>query len=208
MPVDSSLEKTADRPARAVASSGVVPLLVVGGLLAAVVAAALLAAAGEPIGPGVVNAYGPTVIRVAAEIGCALTVGALLFAAFLAPPQQSGTMAVAGYAGLRMASWAAILWFVSAVVSVPFAAATAIGKPVTDVLDTRTLVELTKQLPEAKAWLFTAAVISRATRCRCTWWRRRCGSAAWSRCSHTAAGPGSTSRSRSPGSPRSPSVAG
>src|SRR6266540_193191 len=67
-------------------------------------------------------------------------------------------MAVAGYAGLRMASWAAILWFVSAIVSVPFAAATAIGKPVTDVLDTRTLVELTKQLPEAKAWLFTAAV--------------------------------------------------
>jgi putative copper resistance protein D len=174
VPVDSSLEKTADssRPPRAEASAGVVPLLVVGGLLAAVVAAALLAVAGEPIGHGVVNAYGPTIIRVAAEIGSALTVGALLFAAFLAPPQQSGTLAVGGYASMRMASWAAILWFVSAVASVPFAAATAVGKPVTDVFDTRTLVDLIKQLPEAKAWLLTAAialVIAVASRIVLSW---------------------------------------
>jgi putative copper resistance protein D len=149
-----------------------VPLLVVGGLLAAVVSAALLAVAGEPAGPGVVNAYGPTVVRVAGEIGCALTVGALLFAAFLAPPQKSGTLAVSGYAALRMASWAAVLWFVSALVSVPFAAATAVSKPVTEVLDTRTLVDLIKLLPEAKAWLFTAAiavVIAVASRIVLSW---------------------------------------
>ncbi len=160
MPVDSSLEKTADsaRPHRAPAGQGIVPLLVVGGLFAAVLAAALLALAGDPVDPGVVNAYGPTVIRVTAEIGCVLTVGSLLFAAFLAPPQQSGTLAVSGYAAMRMASWAAALWFVSALVSVPFAAAAAIGRPVTSVLDTRTLINLIDLLPEAKAWLFTAAV--------------------------------------------------
>ncbi len=160
MPVDSSVEEAADstRPHRALASPGIVPLLVVGGLFAAVLAAALLALAGDPVGPGVVNAYGPTVVRVATEIGCVLTVGSLLFAAFLAPPQKTGTLAVSGYAALRMASWAAALWFVSALVSVPFAAATAIGKPVTSVLDTRTLINLIDLLPEAKAWLFTAAV--------------------------------------------------
>lgn len=160
MPVDSSLEETADsaRPHRALASPGIVPLLVVGGLFAAVLAAALLALAGDPIGPGMVNAYGPTVVRVAAEIGCVLTVGSLLFAAFLAPPQKSGILAVSGYAALRTASWAAALWFLSALVSVPFAAATAIGKPVTSVLGTRTLINLIDLLPEAKAWLFTAAI--------------------------------------------------
>ena len=170
MPVDSSVKKTADssRPSRAVASAGVVPLLVVGGLLAAVLAAALLALASEPSGPGVVNAYGPTVVRVATQLGAALTVGGLLFAAFLAPAQKSGTVAVAGYAALRMTSWAALLWFVSALVSVPFAAATAVGKPVSEVMDTRTLVDLVRQLPEAKAWLFTAA-IAVATRIVLSW---------------------------------------
>jgi cytochrome c oxidase assembly factor CtaG/putative copper export protein len=158
VPLDSSVKKTADSPQRAAASTGIAPLLLVGGLLAAVIAAALLALVGEPLGPGVVNAYGPTVVRVAAEIGSVLTVGSLLFAAFLAPPQKSGTVAVSGYAALRMASWSALLWFLSALLEVPFAAATAVSKPVTDVLDTRTLVDLIRLLPEAKAWLFTAAI--------------------------------------------------
>jgi putative copper resistance protein D len=133
-------------------------LLVVGGLLAAVLSAAILALASSPAGPGVLNAYGPTVIRVATEIGAVLTVGSLLFAAFLVPPQKSGVLDVAGYAALRMASWSALLWFLSALISVPFDAATAVGKPVSEVFGTKAMFTLIGLLPEAKAWLFTAAV--------------------------------------------------
>ncbi|HEV2780482.1 MAG TPA: cytochrome c oxidase assembly protein [Actinophytocola sp.] len=156
MSVDSPPEKAADSPRAARVS--VVPLLVVGGLLAAVLASALLALTGQQLDPGLVNAYGPTVVRVAAQIGAVLTVGSLLFAAFLVPPQKSGTLDVAGYSALRMASWSAALWFVSALVSVPFTAATAIGKPVSDVLGARTLLDLVSLLPETKAWLVTAAI--------------------------------------------------
>ena len=76
---------------------------------------------------------------------------ALLFTAFLAPPQKSGTVAAAGAAALRMANWAALLWCGAAMLSVPFTAATAVGRPVSTILDGRTLVNLVGVLPEAKA---------------------------------------------------------
>jgi cytochrome c oxidase assembly factor CtaG/putative copper export protein len=143
---------------RASANPGLVPLLVVGGLFAAVLAAALLALAANPAGPGVIDSYGPTVVRVISEIACVLTVGSLLFAAFLAPPQRSGTLAVAGYAAMRTASLAAILWFLSALVLVQFTSAAAFDKPVTSVPGLRVLIDRIGVLPDAKAWLVTAAV--------------------------------------------------
>ncbi|MFL6142480.1 MAG: cytochrome c oxidase assembly protein [Labedaea sp.] len=153
--VDSPAEKPASRAA---AGAGVVPLLIVGGLFATLIAAALLTLAAGPLDANLINAYGPTVVRVVAEIGCVLTVGSLLFAAFLVPPQRSGMLDVAGYAALRMASWSAGLWFVGSVVLVPFTAAASLGKPVSAVLEPRTLVNLIDVLPEAKAWVITAAI--------------------------------------------------
>ncbi|HEU5471167.1 MAG TPA: cytochrome c oxidase assembly protein [Actinophytocola sp.] len=135
-----------------------VPLLVVGGLFAAVFATALLTLTAGPLDANLVNAYGPIVVRVAAEIGCVLTIGGLLFGAFLVPPQRSGVLDVAGYAALRMAGWSALLWFAAALLSVPFTVATAVGKPVSVILSGRTLIDLVGVLPEAKAWLVTAAV--------------------------------------------------
>lgn len=155
MSVDSPPEKPA--PLK-VSGAGAVPLLVVGGLFAALIAAALLTLAAGPLDRDVINAYGPTVVRVIAELGGVLTVGSLLFAAFLVPPQQSGTLDVAGYAALRMASWCAALWFAGAAVLVPFTVASAVGKPVSAVLEPRTLFSLANLLPDAKAWMITAAV--------------------------------------------------
>jgi putative copper resistance protein D len=154
--VDRPLEKPA--PPRAATGAGVVPLLVVGGLFATLIAAALLSAAAGPLDPDVINAYGPTVVRVIAEIGNVLTVGSLLFAAFLVPPQVSGTLDTAGYAALRMAGWSAALWFAGAALLVPFTAASALGKPVSTVLEPRRLLELVNLLPDAKAWMITAAI--------------------------------------------------
>jgi putative copper resistance protein D len=153
--VDSPPEKPA--PVKA-SGANAVPLLVVGGLFAALIAAALLTLAAGPLDRNVINAYGPTVVRVIAELGGVLTVGSLLFAAFLVPPQRSGTLDVAGYAALRMASWCAGLWFAGAAVLVPFTVASAVGKPVSAVLEPRTLFSLANLLPDAKAWMITAAV--------------------------------------------------
>lgn len=43
-------------------------------------------------------------VRAVAEVGMVLTIGALLLAAFLVPPQRSGYLDVAGYRALRTAS--------------------------------------------------------------------------------------------------------
>jgi cytochrome c oxidase assembly factor CtaG/putative copper export protein len=169
--VDSPPEKAAESP-RTAAGTGVVPLLLVGGLFAVLIAAALLTLAAGPLDPDVVNAYGPTVARVIAELGCALAIGSLLFAAFLVPPQKSGTLDVPGYAAMRMASWSAGVWFVGSALLVPFTAASALGKPVSVVLEPRTLLNLIDLLPDAKAWMITAAlalVIAVGARVVLTW---------------------------------------
>jgi putative copper resistance protein D len=160
MSADSNLQQAGGRvpPVRAASGAGIAALLVVGVLLAGVVSAALLTLAGAAGGGGVVNAYGPTVVRVVTELGCVLTVGALLFAAFLVPPQRSGVLDVGGYAALRTAGWAALLWCAGALLAVPFTAASAVGKPLSAVLSAPTLTTLIGQLPETKAWLLTAVV--------------------------------------------------
>ena len=39
-----------------------------------------------------------------------LTIGGVLLAAFLAPPQRNGYLDGTGYRALRMASWSAVGW--------------------------------------------------------------------------------------------------
>ena len=87
-----------------------------------------------------------------------LTIGAVLLAAFLVPPQRSGYLDVAGYRALRAASWAAAGWTVAAVLLVPLNVADALGRPVGDVLDAGLLVDLVPRLSAATAWMLTALV--------------------------------------------------
>ncbi|MDQ3577802.1 MAG: bifunctional copper resistance protein CopD/cytochrome c oxidase assembly protein, partial [Actinomycetota bacterium] len=159
MSVDSPPGKRVQR------GSGVTPLLLVGGLFAAVLAAALVVLTGGNryllLGlptPDAFTEHGLTVVRVIAEIGSVVTIGSLLFAAFLVPPQKSGVLDVGGYAALRSASWGAAVWFVGSLLSAPFTAADAVGRPVADILQTDILINLVGTLSQAKAWLFTAAI--------------------------------------------------
>ncbi|SER67532.1 cytochrome c oxidase assembly protein [Actinokineospora terrae] len=172
MSADSSTETR--RP-----GSGLAPLLVVGGLLAALVGAALVAASGSdryvlqglPT-PDAFTEHALTVVRVLTEIGCVVTVGSLLFAAFLVPPQRSGVLDVGGYAALRMATWGAVVWFIGALVSAPFTAADAVGRSITTVLRGDVLFTLVGSLSQAQAWLLTAGialVVLIATRFVLTW---------------------------------------
>ncbi|PPK69004.1 cytochrome c oxidase assembly protein [Actinokineospora auranticolor] len=172
MPQDSATDTR--RP-----GSGLAPLLVVGGLLAALVGAAIVAASGgdryELQGlptPDAFTEHALTVVRVLTEVGCVVTVGSLLFAAFLVPPQRSGVLDVGGYAALRMASWGAAVWFVGALLSAPFTAADAVGQSITSVLQTDVLLNLLGTLTQAQAWLLTAAlalVVLVGTRFALTW---------------------------------------
>jgi putative copper resistance protein D len=134
----------------------VLPLVIIATPFAALVAVLLLSISTADATSDV--RFG-SVVRVCADAGAVLTVGSLLFAAFLAAPQKSGTLAANGYAALRAAAWSALLWAVAAVASVPFLVADAIGKPVLTVLgDPDTMFELVGALEQAKAWLITAGV--------------------------------------------------
>ena len=141
------------------------PLLTVSVILAAVIAVAVVALTGGATyviaglpDPGVVTHYGLGVVRVLADAASVVCVGSLLLAAFLVPPQQSGTVARDGYAALRTAGTAAWVWFVAAIASVFFTAADGAGKPVTDLFSPEVLLDLVDAIEQPKAWLVTAAI--------------------------------------------------
>ncbi|ONI77354.1 copper resistance protein CopD [Actinosynnema sp. ALI-1.44] len=153
------------------------PLLVVGGVLAILVAAALFALVSNRYvvgvaNPGAFTAYGMITLRVIAEISSVLVIGSLLFAAFMVPPQTSGVLAVDGYAAVRTANWAAVVWCVSALLSIPFTTADTFGRPVSQLFDIQTLVDLAPNSEPTNTWLITAAIaflIAVGTRLVLTW---------------------------------------
>ncbi len=124
--------------------------------LAAVVAAVLLS---YSAGDTTLDVRLGAVVRVCADAGAVLTVGSLLLAAFLAVPQKSGLLAVGGYAALRAAAWAALLWCVAAFASVPFMVADAVGKTAAEMLaDPTAMWNLVGLLEQAKAWVLTGVI--------------------------------------------------
>ncbi len=115
-----------------------------------------LAALGLP-DPGLLTRAGLPAVRVLSECAAVVTVGSLLLAAFLVPPQASGYLDTGGYAALRTARVAALVWALTAALMVPLTAAVAIGRPVTDLLDPRLLTALS-ELPQTGAWALTAGI--------------------------------------------------
>ncbi|MBW4720788.1 cytochrome c oxidase assembly protein [Saccharothrix obliqua] len=141
-----------DAPARST-RTGLVPLLVVGTAIAALLAAGIAAATGG-------DRSGLLVVRVLTESAAVVTIGSLLLAAFLVPPQANGRLAADGYAALRTAAWAALVWTLGAVAAVPFTAADALGQPVTALLDPSVLFSVAGFLEQAKAWMVTAVIVA------------------------------------------------
>jgi cytochrome c oxidase assembly factor CtaG/putative copper export protein len=138
---------------------------VVNTVLAALLAVGLVAltgAAGYVIAglpdPGALTRYGVTAVRVLVEAASVVCIGSLLLAAFLVPPQRSGTLGPEGYGALRAAGVAAWVWFVAAIASVFFSAADGAGQPVAELLDAQRLLSLVEAIEQPKAWLFTAAI--------------------------------------------------
>src|ERR1700754_1156619 len=155
----------AARPPSGARANGVTGLAWLGVMIAVLVAGGLTALSGarpvEALGlpdPGTLTAVGLPVMRAAAQACMVLTIGAVLFAAFLAPPQRSGYLDVAGYRALRAGSWCAAGWTVAAVLMVPLAIADALGRPVEQVLDPGTVLDLLPRLSAAATWTATALV--------------------------------------------------
>lgn len=133
-----------------------VAVLVAGGITA-LSGARPIAALGLP-DPGTLTSVGLPAVRAAAEVFMVLTIGGVLLAAFLVPPQRTGYLDVAGYRALRVASWCAAGWTAATILLVPLNVADALGRPVVDVLDLRLLLDLVPKLSAATSWALTAAV--------------------------------------------------
>src|SRR4051812_34551588 len=149
-----------DRPV-----AGVVGLVGAGAAVAALVAAGLTGLVNGPLvvvpgltGPGRLVPAGLPAVRAVAEVGMVLTIGAMLLAAFLVPPQRSGYLDVAGYRGVRAAAAAALAWAVASALMVPLSVADALGRPLGDVLDVGLLVQAVPRLSTATAWTLTTVV--------------------------------------------------
>ncbi|MFE7798942.1 cytochrome c oxidase assembly protein [Nocardia sp. NPDC057440] len=131
------------------ATAAVVAALVVG--LSAAQALSLL---GIP-DPGPLTTYGLPAIRALADLSAALTVGSLLFAAFLVPPQANGLLDVGGYRAVRRASNFAVAWACCAALLIPLTVSDTTGQPVADVWRPEQLWRAIGQIDLAEAWRTT-----------------------------------------------------
>ncbi|MBW0088835.1 cytochrome c oxidase assembly protein [Pseudonocardia sp. KRD-184] len=136
----------------------VVALLVVGSVAGMLVAVAL-GVAGAATVPGLPDA-GPLVtvalpmVRVLSEVAATVTVGMLLLAAVLAPPQRSGHLDVAGFRSVRTAAVSAAVWAAAALLMVPLTVAEASGRPLVEALGSAAL----PVPPTSSAWLLTGVI--------------------------------------------------
>jgi cytochrome c oxidase assembly factor CtaG/putative copper export protein len=146
------------------------PVLLGVGLLAGCTAAGLaalsladaLTATGLP-DPGPVTTLGLPFVRAAGEIAAVLAVGCFLFAAFFAPPQESGVLDVAGYRSLRLGTAASAVWTVCAALLVPLTISDVSGQPLRDHLSPTTIWSLAGLVDTAGAWRWTAFLAAAVT---------------------------------------------
>ncbi|GAA5065627.1 cytochrome c oxidase assembly protein [Nocardia callitridis] len=130
---------------------------VVAALVVALSAAQALSLLGIP-DPGAFTTYGLPAVRALSDLFAALTVGSLLFSAFLVPPQSDGLLDVGGYRALRRASGFALVWACCAALLVPLTVSDTTGQPFGDVLAPADLWNATNQIELAGTWRTTTVL--------------------------------------------------
>lgn len=137
-------------------------LVVTGVLLGMAVSTGLLVILdGDRLGlpdPGLFTRAALPAVQVLSECAAVVAVGSLLMAAFLVPPQASGYLDTGGYAAVRTARIAALIWALTAVLMVPLLAADSLGRPVTDVLHPRLLASMAFAVSQIGAWALAAGM--------------------------------------------------
>ncbi|WP_252858644.1 hypothetical protein [Rhodococcus erythropolis] len=147
------------------------------GVIAAITAAALARAStsealrllGLP-DPGPLTIYGLPAVMAFGEVAAVMTVGSLLLAAVLVPPQASGVLDVDGYLALRTASVAAAIWAVCAALLVPLTLSDSSGQPLSVVFaDPGLFARAISDIDVTTAWAWTAGLaLVLAIACRLT----------------------------------------
>ncbi len=133
-------------------------------LITACVAAALAAIVpARSIIPGLPDAGKLTELSLPAVKGlfdlmAAVTVGWLLAAAALAPPQSSGVVDVGGYRALRAASLAAMVWAAAGIALVPLTLADTQGRPLSQSIGANAVVTALGILDNMRAPAIAAVV--------------------------------------------------
>ncbi|ALG11825.1 cytochrome c oxidase assembly protein [Kibdelosporangium phytohabitans] len=121
--------------------------------------------------PGAFVRFSAALTRLVADGAGVLTVGGLLFAVVITSARRDGVLKAEGYAGLRIAGWAATAWVAAAGAMVVLDVADSSGHPLSEMDFTR-LVAGVDALETPKAWLITAAlvlVLAVACRIALTW---------------------------------------
>ncbi|ALG10033.1 hypothetical protein AOZ06_26855 [Kibdelosporangium phytohabitans] len=127
-----------------------------GTLIACLVAVGLLSVTGNDFavaglrGTDLYASYGLPVVRVLAEVAAVVCVGGLLFSAFLLPEPER--------VPVRIAGWAAGVWAVAALLSVPFTLADVYARPLGYILEWDRLLELAFAVEPTRAWMLTALI--------------------------------------------------
>jgi len=142
----------------------VTSVVIAAGLIAACVAAALAAIVpsrteipGLPSAGTITDLALPAVTAVF-DFAAAVTIGWLLAAAWLVPPQRSGILDVGGYRAVRAASLAATVWTVSALALIPLTLSDTLGRPIDQSLSADRVLAGISILNSVRAALIAAVV--------------------------------------------------
>jgi cytochrome c oxidase assembly factor CtaG/putative copper export protein len=119
-------------------------------------------AVGNP-DPGPIVTVGTPLLRLLAELAATVCLGALAFTALCTRPQPSGLVSPQAYDELRIATRAALIWGISALLLVPFSAADTVGLGLSRVITPEHLLAQLDALEQPKAWLITAAAAAIVT---------------------------------------------
>ncbi|MGN2638844.1 bifunctional copper resistance protein CopD/cytochrome c oxidase assembly protein [Nocardia takedensis] len=163
--VRSPAEPDDPPPGRPAGSASFGALVALCGALTAVVATVVvglsatraLSLLGIP-DPGALTTYGLPAVRALADLAAALTVGSLLFAAFLTPPQTDGLLDVDGYRAVQRGSWSAVVWACCAALLVPLTVSDTTGRAVEQLWRPELLWRAMNQIAAAEAWRTTTVL--------------------------------------------------
>ncbi|MDQ2848395.1 MAG: bifunctional copper resistance protein CopD/cytochrome c oxidase assembly protein [Actinomycetota bacterium] len=138
------------------------------GIVLAAMAIAVCVAAGltsvvqpREVFPGVpvsdsLTTYGLPAIKAVFDLSTALTIGWLLAAALLAPPQRSGIFDVSGYRAARAAALSAAVWAVSGLALVPLNVSEEGPRPLGQSLSGAAIIDGLQALEPIRAPLYSA----------------------------------------------------
>lgn len=142
----------------------VTPLVLTVGLIAFAVAAGIAAIVpsrteipGLP-SAGALTASALPAVKAVFDVAAAATIGWLVAAAFLAPPQRSGLLDVSGYRAIRAASLSAAVWCAAALALIPLTLSDTLARPIDEALSADRILQGISILSSVRAALITATV--------------------------------------------------